>query len=114
MSRLSRLSQIVRADFMERTRRYGTLILLGAAIFLTYSYLPPADADYVTFSMNGYRGIYNSAWVGGTVTVLCVRDQSALHGVLERVRDLNLVLIALKRVEYGKEQADHEIGNRQR
>ena len=34
--------------------------------------IPPADASYVTFSMGGYRGVYNSAWVGGTVTVLCV------------------------------------------
>ncbi len=72
MSRLSRLYQIVRADFLERTRRYSTLILLGVVVFLTYSYLPPVDAEYVTFSMNGYRGVYNSAWVGGTVTVLCV------------------------------------------
>jgi hypothetical protein len=72
MSKLSRLYQIVRADFLERTRRYGTLIILGVAVFLTYSYLPPVDADYVTFSMNGYRGVYNSAWIGGTVTVLCV------------------------------------------
>ena len=72
MSALSKLYQVVRADFLERTRRYGTLILLGVAVFLTYSYLPPVDADYVTFSMNGYRGVYNSAWVAGTVTVLCV------------------------------------------
>jgi hypothetical protein len=72
MSELSRLYQIVRADFLERTRRYSTLVILGVVVFLTYNYLPPVDADYVTFSMNGYRGIYNSAWVGGTVTVFCV------------------------------------------
>jgi hypothetical protein len=72
MSELSRLYQIVRADFLERTRRYSTLMILGVVVFLAYSYLPPADAGYVTFSMNGYRGIYNSAWVGGTVTVFCV------------------------------------------
>ena len=72
MSALSKLYQVVRGDFLERTRRYGTLILLGVVVFLTYSYLPPVDADYVTFSMNGYRGVYNSAWVAGTVTVFCV------------------------------------------
>ena len=72
MSELSMLYQIVRADFLERTRRYSTLIILGVAVFLAYSYLPPADAEYVTFSMNGYRGIYNSAWVGSTITVFCV------------------------------------------
>jgi hypothetical protein len=40
---------------------------------------------------------------GDTILSGPIRDQSALHGVLERVRDLNLVLIALRRVEYGKE-----------
>jgi hypothetical protein len=76
MNELSRLCQIVRADFLERTRRYSTLVILGVVVFLTYSYLPPVDADYVTFSMNGYRGVYNSAWVGGTVTVFCVLSLS--------------------------------------
>jgi hypothetical protein len=50
---------------------------------------------------------------GDTILSGPIRDQSALHGVLERVRDLNLVLIALTRVEYREEQADHEIGYRQ-
>lgn len=72
MKTLRTLCCLARADFLERTRRYGTLILLGAAVFLTYIYLPPVDADYVTFSMDGYRGVYNSAWVAGTVTVFCV------------------------------------------
>jgi hypothetical protein len=63
---------LVRADFIERVRRYSTLIILGITIGLTTLYLPPIDADYVTFSMDGYRGVYNSAWVGATVTVLTV------------------------------------------
>ena len=28
-----------------------------------------------------------------------VKDQSALHGILNRIRDMNLVLISVKRVE---------------
>jgi hypothetical protein len=61
-----------------------------------------------------YEGLGVTYQAGDTILSGPIRDQSALHGVLERVRDLNLVLIALRRVEYRKEQADHEIGNRQR
>jgi hypothetical protein len=60
-----------------------------------------------------YEGLGVTYQAGDTLLSGPIRDQSALHGVLERVRDLNLVLIALKRLEYRKEQADHEIGNRQ-
>jgi hypothetical protein len=61
-----------------------------------------------------YEGLGVTYQAGDTILSGPIRDQSALHGVLERVRDLNLVLISLERVEYRKEQADHEIGNRQR
>jgi hypothetical protein len=60
-----------------------------------------------------YEGLDVTYQAGDTILSGPIRDQSALHGVLERVRDLNLVLIALRRVEHRKEQADHEIGNRQ-
>ena len=59
-----------------------------------------------------YEGLGVTYQAGDTILSGPIRDQSALHGVLERVRDLNLVLIALRRVEHRKEQADHEIGNR--
>ena len=59
-----------------------------------------------------YEGLDVTYQAGDTILSGPIRDQSALHGVLERVRDLNLVLIALRRVGYRKEQADHEIGNR--
>jgi hypothetical protein len=72
MQVVSSIYHLVRADFIERARRYSTLIILGVTISLTFLYLPPIDVDYVTFSMDGYRGVYNSAWVGATVTVLTV------------------------------------------
>jgi hypothetical protein len=61
-----------------------------------------------------YEGLGLTYQAGDTILSGPIRDQSALHGVLERVRDLNLVLISLKRVEYREEQADHEIDHRQR
>jgi hypothetical protein len=60
-----------------------------------------------------YEGLEVTYQAGDTILSGPIRDQSALHGMLERVRDLNLVLISLARVEYGKERADHEICYRQ-
>ena len=42
----------------------------------------------------------------GEVTVLkgAVADQAALHGLLARVRDLNLVLLSVERCEPGQEE----------
>ncbi|MGD8904598.1 MAG: hypothetical protein PVI67_13615, partial [Anaerolineae bacterium] len=39
---------------------------------LTALYLPPQGVGRVSFNVGGHRGIYNSAWVGATVTILTV------------------------------------------
>lgn len=72
MNAFQTLIVIVRADFLERFRRYSTLITLGITIYATYLYLPPATGRKITFNMGGYRGIYNSAWVGATVAVMTI------------------------------------------
>jgi len=72
MKGLHILYHIVRADLYERFRRYNVLIVIGLTIFLTTLYLPPQGAGRLSFNVGGYRGIYNSAWVGATVTVLTV------------------------------------------
>ncbi|UCC62349.1 MAG: ABC-2 transporter permease [Anaerolineae bacterium] len=58
-----------RADFLERVRSYRTLVTLTLAVFFTYVILPPAEASYLSFNIGHLRGVYNSAWVGGVVTV---------------------------------------------
>ena len=42
----------------------------------------------------------------GDTTILTgsVEDQSALHGLLHRIRDLNLTLISLNKLDYLKEE----------
>jgi hypothetical protein len=60
---------ISRADFSERVRSYKTLVTLALAVFFTYVILPPAEASYLSFNIGHLRGVYNSAWVGGVVTV---------------------------------------------
>jgi hypothetical protein len=66
------LYHIVRADFFERFRRYNVLIIIGLTILLTALYLPPQGVGRLSFNVSGYRGIYNSAWIGATGTILTV------------------------------------------
>ena len=64
------LTQMVRADLLERTRRHSFLITLGLMIFLAYAYVPSRTAGYITLSVDGARGVYNAAWVGSLVAIL--------------------------------------------
>ncbi len=64
------LYAMMRADFLERTRRYSFLLTLGFTVYAAYKFLPPAYANYVTLRMGEHRGIYNSAWVGAAVSLL--------------------------------------------
>lgn len=71
MNNLHVLYHLMRADFFERARRYSFLITLGLTIYIAYVYMPPADAAYLGFSLGGIRGVYNSAWIGSIIAVLC-------------------------------------------
>ncbi|UCE17593.1 MAG: hypothetical protein JSV84_11985 [Gemmatimonadota bacterium] len=55
---------LMRADFLERVRRYSFLIVLGVTVYAGYAMVPPIDALYNAFVVGGQRGVYNSAWVG--------------------------------------------------
>jgi hypothetical protein len=46
MSALRTFFHLIRADFLERARRYSLLVTLGLMIFAAYLYLPPASANY--------------------------------------------------------------------
>lgn len=54
------LYHLARADFLERVRRYAFLVTLAGSVYLGYAVL----VGDMTLSTGGYRGIYNSAWVG--------------------------------------------------
>lgn len=58
------LYNIIKADYLQRTRSYSFLITLAVTVFIAYSFVPPDTAGYTTLSASGYRGVYNSAWVG--------------------------------------------------
>jgi hypothetical protein len=39
-------------------------------IVVAYLFVPTPDASYVTIDLDGYRGVYNSAWIGAAVAML--------------------------------------------
>lgn len=61
---MSFIYPIIKADYLQRTRSYSFLITLAVTIFMAYSFIPAHDAGYTTLSASGYKGAYNSAWVG--------------------------------------------------
>ncbi|NUO78998.1 hypothetical protein HUU05_02900 [candidate division KSB1 bacterium] len=64
------LYHLMRADFLERTRRYSFLLTLGFVLYFAYLSIPPNHAKYATLQLAGHRGIYNSAWLGSQVAML--------------------------------------------
>ena len=73
MNQIRILYHLMRADFLQRIRKFSFVIVAALAVTISYLYVPPATATYVTMSMGPIRGIYNSAWVGvmfGVVTVI--------------------------------------------
>jgi ABC-2 family transporter protein len=54
------LYHMVRADFLERVRRYSFLLTLGFAIYLSYG----VYSGQIVVQLDNYRGVTNSAWVG--------------------------------------------------
>lgn len=45
------------------------MVILGITILAAYFFVPPLEASYVTLHLDKYRGVYNSAWVGGSVAL---------------------------------------------
>jgi hypothetical protein len=60
------LWHLVKADFLTRVRRTSFLVTLGFAVFLGYQ----TFAGHIQMQLDGYRGVYNSAWVGALMGVV--------------------------------------------
>jgi hypothetical protein len=60
------LYHLVRADFLERARRYSFLLTLGFAVYLAYS----AGIGGIVLRLDDYRGVLNSAWLGSMMTLV--------------------------------------------
>ena len=60
------LYHMVRADFLERVRRYSFLLTLAFAAYLAWS----AATGLIVLRLDEYRGVFNSAWVGSMMTLV--------------------------------------------
>ncbi len=67
---IGRITRLALADFRERTRRFSFIITLAFALYSAYLFTPPNDSSYVTLQLEGFRGIYNSAWIGALVAIM--------------------------------------------
>jgi hypothetical protein len=64
--RMRVLYHLVRADFLERVRRYNFLVTLAAATYLGYCCM----TGKIVIGLDEYRGVYNSAWLGCLMTLV--------------------------------------------
>ena len=62
---LTALAGIVRADVLERTRRYAFLLTMLAAVWLGYLVIDGS----ISLTLDEYRGAMNSAWIGTLVAL---------------------------------------------
>lgn len=64
------IAAIARADATERTRRFAFLIIIAAALYAGYLYIPGPHAAYSTVSINEHRGLYNARYLGVAMALL--------------------------------------------
>lgn len=62
--------QIGIADFRQRSREKSFLVSILLLCVLTMFAFPVTDTNYQTLEISGYRGIYDSAWMGATLAML--------------------------------------------
>ncbi len=66
MNALHIIYHLTKADLLERVRRYSFLIMLGIAVFLGSQ----IAVNNLALQLDEYRGVINSAWVGGLMSLM--------------------------------------------
>ena len=66
MNTLRTLYHLARADFLERTRRYSFLVMLGLVLWIGYV---SASGQFAISVSPNYVGVIDSAWVGATMAL---------------------------------------------
>ena len=60
------LYHMVRADFLERVRRYSFLLTLGFSVYLGYAMY----SGQINMQLGSYHGVDNSAWLGSVLGLI--------------------------------------------
>ncbi|QNK63938.1 hypothetical protein H7F33_05450 [Pedobacter sp. PAMC26386] len=72
---------IIKADYLQRTRSYSFLITLALTVYIAYLFVPLNTASYKTLNVTGFKGAYNSAWVG-YVSAIMTTIMLSIYGFL--------------------------------
>lgn len=60
---MEKILNLVKYDYLQRTRSYQFLIILAASLAFSYTLIPAPDANYSTVRVGDYLGHYNSPWI---------------------------------------------------
>ena len=70
MNAMRSVYHLMRADLLERVRRYSFLVVMVLTVFAGYAFVPSYGAPYTSFVIGSHRGFYNSPWVGTLFAVV--------------------------------------------
>lgn len=61
---------VLKADYLQRFRGQKFGLVLLATAFFAFLLFPGTDAGYSLINLYGYRGLYNSAWMGDFLAIV--------------------------------------------
>jgi ABC-type transport system involved in multi-copper enzyme maturation permease subunit len=71
MQSLRSVLAIARADFFERTRSYGFLVILALTVFSAWRLVPNAGSTRAPMHFDAFRALNTAAGIGATVATMC-------------------------------------------
>ena len=67
---MSFYKNIIKADYLQRSRSYVFLITLLVSVYVAYTFVPGYDSGYSTVRVGNYVGKNNSAWIGHVTAIM--------------------------------------------
>ncbi len=67
---MSFYKNIIKADYLQRSRSYVFLITLLVSVYVAYTFIPGYNSGYTTVRIGNYVGKNNSAWIGHVTAIM--------------------------------------------